>query len=174
MKRLSTAGNAGLILSLVTALYVGSRLPNLWSVNYYIPSVFDGFWRRSLLGTLLYPLGALRFDYRLLASVQALVLLILVALMIVHALRSDLRIKLLTILFLAGPTGGYLFHEIGYVEQVLYLMLVAALALEDKRLSLVLMALALFVHELAAFTVIPLWLAAFALIAIAAMVGLGR
>ena len=159
MKRLSTAGNAGLILSLVTALYVGSRLPNLWSVNYYIPSVFDGFWRRSLLGTLLYPLGALRFDYRLLASVQALVLLILVALMIVHALRSDLRIKLLTILFLVGPTGGYLFHEIGYVEQVLYLMLVAALALEDKRLSLVLMALALFVHELAAFTVIPLYLA---------------
>ena len=53
--------------------------------------------------------------------------------LIVHAWRSDLRIKLLTILFLVGPTGGYLFHEVGYVEQVLYLMLAAALALADKR-----------------------------------------
>src|SRR5437763_6149199 len=122
MKRLSTAGNAGLILSLVTALYVGSRLPNLWSVNYYIPSVFDGFWRRSLLGTLLYPLGALRFDYRLLASVQALVLLILVALMIVHALRSDLRIKLLTLLFLVGPMGGCRLQILVSVEHGVYLI----------------------------------------------------
>jgi hypothetical protein len=159
MKRLSAAANAGLILGLVIALYVGFRLPSLWSVNYYIPSVFDGFWRRSLLGTLLYPLGAQRFDYHVLASVQALVLLALVALLIVHAWRSDLRIKLLTLLFLVGPEGGYLFHEVGYVGQVLYLMLVAALALEDKRFGLLLMALALFVHEMAAFTVIPLYLA---------------
>jgi hypothetical protein len=159
MKRLSATANAGLILGLVIALYVGFRAPSLWSVNYYIPSAFDGFWRRSLLGTLLYPLGALRFDYRFLASLQALVLLALLALMIVHAWRSDLRVKLLTLLFLIGPTGGYLFHEVGYIEQVLYLMLVAALALEDKRFGLLLMALALFVHEMAAFTVIPLWLA---------------
>jgi hypothetical protein len=159
MKRLSAAANAGLILGLAIALYVGFRLPSLWSVNYYIPSAFDGFWRRSLLGTLLYPLGALRFDYRFVASLQALVLLALLAVLIVHAWRSDLRIKLLTLLFLLAPTGGYLFHEVGYVEQVLYLMLVAGLALADKRLGLLLMALALFVHEMAAFTVIPLWLA---------------
>jgi hypothetical protein len=38
-------------------------------------------------------------------------------------------------------------------------MLLAALAFSDKRQSLVLMALALFVHEMAAFTVIPLYLA---------------
>jgi hypothetical protein len=160
MKRLSAAANAGLILGLAIALYVGFRLPSLWSVNYYIPSAFDGFWRRSLLGTLLWPLGALRFDYRFLASLQALVLVALLAVLIVHAWRSDLRAKLLTILFLLAPTGGYLFHEVGYVEQVLYLMLVAALALRNQRLGLVLMALALFVHEMAAFTVIPLWLAA--------------
>ena len=159
MKRLSAAANAGLILSLVTALYVGFRVPNLWSVNYYIPSVFDGFWRRSLLGTLLYPFGALRFDYHFVAAVQALVLLALVALLMAHALRSGLHIKILTMLFLIGPAGGYLFHEVGYVEQVLYLMLLAALAFSDKRQSLVLMALALFVHEMAAFTVIPLYLA---------------
>jgi hypothetical protein len=160
MKRLSAAANAGLILSLVIALYVGFRAPNLWSVNYYIPSIFVGFWRRSLLGTLLYPIGALRFDYHFLATIQALVLLALVALVMAHALRSGLRIKLLTMLFLIGPAGGYLFHEVGYVEQVLYLMLLAALALSDKRQSLVLMALALFVHEMAAFTIIPLYLAA--------------
>jgi hypothetical protein len=78
----------------------------------------------------------------------------------VHAWRSDLRVKLLTILFLVGPAGGYLFHEVGYVEQVLYLMLVVALTPGDRRLGLLLMALALFVHEMAAFTVIPLYLAA--------------
>jgi hypothetical protein len=160
MKRLSAAANVGLILSLLIALYVGFRVPSLWSVNYYIPSVFDGFWRRSLLGTLLYPVGALRFDYHFVAALQGLVLLTLVVLLIVHALRSELHIKLLTILFLLGPEGGYLFHEVGYVEQLLYLMLIAALALTDKRLSLVLMALALFVHEMAALTVIPLYLAA--------------
>src|SRR5262245_7372899 len=141
MKRTSTAANAGLILGLAIALYVGFRAPGLWSVNYYIPSAFDGFWRRSLLGSLLYPLGTLRFDYRFVASVQALVLLSLVALLVVHAWRSDLRIKLLAILFLVGPAGGYLFHEVGYVEQLLYLMLVAALALEDKRFGVGLMAL---------------------------------
>jgi hypothetical protein len=157
MKRLSAAANAGLILSLVIALYVGFRAPNLWSVNYYIPSVFDGFWRRSLLGTLLYPVGALRFDFHFVAVVQALVLLALVALLMAHALRSRLLIKVLTMLFLIGPAGGYLFHEVGYVEQVLYLMLLAALAFSDKRQSLMLMAL--FAHEMAAFTVIPLYLA---------------
>ena len=136
MKRLSAAANAGLILCLLIALYVGFRLPNLWSVNYYIPSIFDGFWRRSLLGTLLYPVGALRFDYHFLAAMQALVLLALIALLMAHALRSGLR-----------------------VEQLLYLMLLAALAFSDKRQSLVLMALALFVHEMVAFTVIPLYLA---------------
>jgi len=159
MKKLTAAANAGLILCLVIALYVGFRLPNRWSVNYYIPSVFDGFWRRSLLGTLLYPFGALRFDYHFVAAVQALVLLVLVALLMAHALRSGLRIKLLTMLFLIGPAGGYLFHEVGYVEQLLYLMLLAALAFSDKRLSFVLMALSLFVHEMAAFTVIPIYLA---------------
>jgi len=62
MKRTSAAANAGLILGLAIALYVGFRLPSLWSVNYYIPSIFDGFWRRSLLGTLLYPAGADAFS----------------------------------------------------------------------------------------------------------------
>ncbi len=114
MKRLATAANAGLILSLALALYVGFRLPNLWSANYYIPSVFDGFWRRSLLGTLLAPFGQLRFDYHFLAALQGLVLLALLALLIVHAWRSDLCIKLLTILFLVGPAGGDPFHEVRY------------------------------------------------------------
>ncbi len=159
MKKLTAAANAGLILGLVIALYVGFRVPSLWSVNYYIPSIFDGFWRRSLPGTLLYPVGDLRFDYHFVAALQALVLVALLVLLIMHAWRSGLRIKILTILFLVGPAGGYLFHEVGYVEQLLYLMLIAALALENKWLSVVLMALALFVHEMAAFTVIPLYLA---------------
>ena len=63
---------AALALALLLALYVGLRLPNLWSLNYYIPGAFDGFWRRGLLGTVLYPLGALRFSYWFIAGLQAL------------------------------------------------------------------------------------------------------
>src|SRR5215831_12505915 len=89
MKRLSAAANVGLFLSLLIALYVGFRAPSLWSVNYYIPSVFDGFWRRSLLGTLLYPLGALRFDYHFVAALQGLVLLVLMVLaLFVHEMAA--------------------------------------------------------------------------------------
>jgi hypothetical protein len=160
MKKLSAAANAGLILGLVIALYVGFRVPSLWSVNYYIPSIFDGFWRRSLLGTLLYPLGTLRFDYHFVAALQAVVLAVLLGLLVAHAWRSSPRIKVLTLLFLVGPAGGYLFHEVGYVEQFLYLMLIAALALDSRWPGVLLMALALLVHEMAAFTVIPLYLAA--------------
>ena len=148
-------------MSFLTAFYVGFRMPGLWSINYYIPSYIDGFGRRSLLGTLLYPLGGLRFDYHFIASLQAVVLAALLAVVAVGAIRAGLRGKLVLIAFMFAPTGGYLFMEIGYVEQLLLLMLLAALAIEDSRVGLLIMAAALFVHEVAAFTIIPLYLARF-------------
>jgi hypothetical protein len=148
-------------VSFLTAFYVGFRMPNLWSINYYIPSYLDGFGRRSLLGTLLYPLGTLRFDYHFIASVQAIVLAALLAALAAGAIRAGLRGKLVLIAFMVAPTGGYLFMEIGYVEQLLLLMLLAALAIKDSRMGLLIMAASLFVHEVAAFTIIPLYLARF-------------
>ena len=35
--------NSFIVLSLLMAFYTGFRMPNLWSVNYYIPSMFEGF-----------------------------------------------------------------------------------------------------------------------------------
>jgi hypothetical protein len=146
-------------LAVALAFLGGFRMPGLWSTNYYIPSIFDGFWRRSLLGTLLSPLGDLRFDYAFLAALQFAVLLALLVLLIRRALAGPPRLTVLVVLFLAGPAGAYLFHEVGYVEQVLYLLLVGAVAVRDPRSGGLLMVAALFVHEMAAFTVIPIWLA---------------
>lgn len=151
--------DAGVWLALAIAVYAGFRLPNLWSLNYYIPSGFEGIWRRGLIGALLHPAGTLRFDYHFIAALQGLVLLALVVLLVRHALRGDWRIKTLTILFLLAPTGGYLFHEVGYIEQLLYLVLLGALALADRRHAVLLLAATLFIHEMAAFTIIPLYLA---------------
>ena len=151
--------NAGVLLGLLVAVYVGFRMPNLWSLNYYIPSGFEGIWRRGLIGALLHPVGNLRFDYHFVAALQGAVLLAVVVLLVRHALRSDWRIKTLTILFLLAPTGGYLFHEVGYIEQLLYLVLLGALAFEDRRHTVLVLAVTLFIHEMAALTIIPLYLA---------------
>jgi len=157
MPRITTTAALG--LALLLAIYVGLRLPNLWSLNYYIPGAFDGFWRRGLLGTLLHPLGAIRFNYWFIAGLQALVLLAFVGLLARQALLEGLRATTIAALFFVGPAGAYLFHEIGYVDQLLYLLLLVALLVRDKRIGLALMLAALFVHEIAALTVIPVWLA---------------
>ena len=152
--------DAGVWLALLIAVYAGFRLPSLWSLNYYIPSGFEGIWRRGLVGALLHPAGTLRFDYHFIAALQGLVLLALVVLLVRHAVRAaDWQTKTLTILFLLAPTGGYLFHEVGYVEQLLYLVLLGALALQDRRHAVLLLAATLAIHEMAALTIIPLYLA---------------
>jgi hypothetical protein len=92
---------------------------------------------------------------------QAVVLAALLAVVAAGAIRAGLRGKLVLMAFMFAPTGGYLFMEIGYVEQLLLLMLLAALAIEDTRVGLLIMAASLFLHEVAAFTIIPLYLARF-------------
>jgi hypothetical protein len=59
-----------ILLAYVLAFTNGFRMPSLWSINYFLPSMFEGFYRRSLLGTLLFPLGELRFNYYTIASIQ--------------------------------------------------------------------------------------------------------
>ena len=59
-----------ILLAYVLAFTNGFRMPNLWSINYFLPSMFEGFYRRSLLGTLLFPLGEWRFNYYTIASIQ--------------------------------------------------------------------------------------------------------
>lgn len=150
------AANAGLIVALILAFYVGFGVPILWAINYYIPSFFDGFGRRSLVGTLLYPFGPLRFEYVFVAALQMAVRYTLIAILFWRAWHSSLPLKLVVIAFLVAPTGGYLFHTAGYPEDVLYLALLAAIHVPPLP-ALLIMGATLFVQELAAFTVIPLY-----------------
>lgn len=67
------AGNAltaGLLLCLAYAFCRGFRMPNIWSTNYWLINFFDGFGRRALLGTLLYPFGEWRNHYHFIAAIQ--------------------------------------------------------------------------------------------------------
>lgn len=145
---------------MLVAFHVGFRMPSLWTLNYYIPSFFDGFWRRSLIGTLLYPFGELRFGYYFIAAMQAAVLLAVLYVLVRQALKADLGTKAIVIVLLLGPFGGFLFDDIGYAEQPLYLMLLAALLVPKPWGGLAIMAATLFVHEMAAFTVVPIYIAA--------------
>ena len=137
----------------------GFRMPSLWSINYFLPSIFEGFYRRSLLGTLLFPLGEWRFQYYSIASIQISVFLLLNAAILYKVWHANAAMRWLYLLFLVSPAGGYFFHEIGYVDQVLYLVLLWALNTHSILLVRILLILSLFVHEMALFTTVPLYLA---------------
>ncbi len=156
------AANAGLAIALLLAFHTGFGIPILWAINYYIPSAFDGFGRRSLIGTALYPFGSLRFEYLFVAALQMAVRYAFVVILFWRALHSPLPVKLVVIAFLIAPTGGYLFHTVGYPEDILYLALLAAINVPALP-ALAIMGATLFVQEMAAFTVIPLYIASLVL-----------
>jgi len=145
--------------SLLMAFYTGFRMPNLWSVNYYIPSMFEGFYRRSLVGTVLYVFGDLRFNYLFIVAIQITVLAALLGIVLRYAFRAEDKLKAVFVLYLLAPTGGYLFHEIGYIDQLLYLLLIAWLYAPNKHIGIALMLASLFIHEMALFTIIPIYFA---------------
>lgn len=152
---------AYLIISMCLAAYVGWRMPSLWSINYYLPSFFEGFYRRGLLGTLLYPLGELRFNYAWISSIQIAVLVTLLLGVLRYAYRAKVHQKMMLLLFFLAPTGGYLFHIIGYSDQLLYVLLMVALIfIQVQWVGLVLMIASLFIHEAALFTTIPIYFVA--------------
>jgi len=151
--------NRFIFVSVLIAFYIGFRMPNLWSVNYYIPSAFDGFYRRSLVGTLLYVFGELRFDYYFIVTLQLTVFTALLAIIFRYACRASIPLKIMVVLYFLAPTGGYFFHEIGYIDQLLYLLLFGVLCSSNKVLKLGLMTASLFIHEEALFTIVPIYLA---------------
>ncbi len=60
---------AGLLLCLFIAFCRGFYMPTSWCTNYWLLNFFDGFYRRALLGTLLYPFGDLRLHYHFVAII---------------------------------------------------------------------------------------------------------
>jgi len=156
--------NTGVLLLVILLAYAlaftnGFRMPNLWSINYFLPSMFEGFYRRSLLGTLLFPLGELRFNYYTIASIQGAIFISLNIALVYQSLKAQSPSRWLWPLFLLSPAGGYFFHEIGYVDQVLYLLLLLAMSMQSGARASVLMISSLFIHEMALFTTLPVYLA---------------
>ena len=133
-------------------------MPSPWSMNYYLPSFFDGFYRRALPGTILSFLGDLRFNYYTIALIQFSILISLLV-WIYYIFQKNLLLMLIISLYLISPAGGYLFHEIGYIEQLLYLILFISIAIfrKHKIISIILISSSMFVHELALFATLPIY-----------------
>lgn len=147
-----------LTLSYIAAWINGFRMPNLWSINYFIPSIFEGFYRRSLLGTATYFLGNFRFQYHTIAAIQFAVFIALNIVIIRACIKRGDQFKWFWILFLLSPAGGYFFDEVGYIEQMLYLLMFAALASPSKLLAAIVILASMWIHEMALFTTIPLYI----------------
>lgn len=146
------------------AAFTGFRAVSLWCTTLQSVSITDGFHRRFLVGTLLRPLATVTdFDYWLFASFSYAVLLAVVFVIARVALTSPVFARrVLAIVWLLLPTGGFLFHEVGYFEQVLYLLLFGAFALVQREklvAATVLISLAPLVHEITALTVLPVYIA---------------
>ena len=149
-----------LFISILYAFYSGFRAPNLWSVNYYQASFMDGFYRRALAGTVLVPFGCERFDYFFIQKIQFLVLILALGLLVFLGIKSREFITLG--IFFASSAGGYFFHEVGYIEQLLWLMAaLIILAIRNNRIYFAAagLCLSIMVHEMALFMVLPIALA---------------
>jgi hypothetical protein len=148
-----------ILLAYALAFTNGFRMPNLWSINYFLPSMFEGFYRRSLLGTLLFPLGEWRFNYYTIASIQIAIFIGLNIALVYQALKAQGPSRWVWPLFLLSPAGGYFFHEIGYVDQILYLILLLSMSMQSNARASLFMVMSLFIHEMALFTTLPVYLA---------------
>jgi len=156
------AALAVFVLAVAVAAYTGFRLPNDWTATLDAVSITEGFHRRILVGTLLHPLAVATHDnYWVFAVKSYLVLAALLAVATVALIRTKLvSHRLLLIGWLLLPTGGYFFHEVGYYDQVLYLVLFAGvLALDRSRpiVASVLMTLSVLVHEITVLTALPIF-----------------
>jgi hypothetical protein len=137
-------------------------MPNLWATTLYSVSVADGVIRRSVFGTVLLPIFAVFGHSYSVAAVVAFIVLVCVLAVLAYAyLSAELLSQRLVILaWLVLPAGAYLFHEVGYLDQVVYLLLFAAIWLLNRNrwvIASVVMVLAVLTHEMALFTTIPLF-----------------
>ena len=153
---------AGLTFAILIAAYVGFRLPSLYSMTLYNIGITDGAWRRGIFGTVLSPLWeATQYRY----GVMALVALGILALLLWTAIAATWRARwdgqrLLVIAWFISPAGAYLFHEIGYLDQFIYLLFFLSAYMVGRTAFIapvIIMSFSVLVHELALFTTLPLF-----------------
>lgn len=144
-------------LSIAIAFFKGFRLPNMWSANYFEVSILDGIFRRSLIGTFLYPLGCERFDYRVIAPIQGVIFGAALLTLLWQAIKA--RVEVFVALFFLSDVGGFTFNVLGYPEFLIYLWAAFVIYLLKRGFvwaSSICMAASILAHEQAIFTAIPL------------------
>ena len=159
MKTSYHIGYLTLFVILIGGAFIeGFRMPSLWSINYYLPSFFDGFFRRALSGTILSVLGESKFHYYTIASIQISVLFALLG-WIYYAFQKNILLMLMISFYLLSPAGAFLFHEVGYIEQLLFLILFVSIALfpKHKAASLMIFSTSILFHELALLATLPIY-----------------
>ena len=155
---------AALLACVFWAFARGFYPPNIWSSNYWLINYFDGFHRRALLGSFLYPFGDLRLNYWFVASIQivvsaALLVLVLAKLRTLQKQQNYMYVYLAVCLFCLSTYGAFFFGSVGYVEHVMYLLIFLSFQAKGQ-VSRVLLAVAtVLVHEMSIFTCLPLWFA---------------
>ncbi len=146
--------------AVAVALIIGFRVPNAWSSTLDAVSLFGGFHRRFAVGTLLHPIAAVcDYNYWVFAIWSFAVLAGVLAVLAREAYRGDINRRLLIVAFLVLH-GGFLFNEVGYYEQVHYLLLFGAIWLVHRErvvAAAIVMSIAPMVHEIAILTVLPLF-----------------
>jgi hypothetical protein len=147
------------LISMSLAFYTGFRVPGDWSINYFQTAWQDGIYRRAFAGTLLHPFGCMRFDVHAIHVIQLSALAGMLGMAVFAALRSAQGLVLALFFFSAG--GGFLFHQAGYMDQLLWLL--AGLAVASVRrfpwVASALMGVAILLHEIALALVIPVMVA---------------
>jgi hypothetical protein len=150
-----------LVLAIAWAAYAGFRLPNLWSVTLYNVTWSDGTARRALFGTLLAPVWSVGGnEYWIYAAVAFAILGALLAVIVLVAMRARWTAQRIVILaWLLAPTGAYLFHEVGYLDQLVYLLLFASMWLWTRTspfVAVLPVLASVLVHELVLLTTWPI------------------
>lgn len=152
----------GLIFAILVAAYVGFRLPSLYSMTLYNIGITDGAWRRGTFATVLTPLWqatGYRYGVMALVALGILVLVLVVAIVATWKAQWDTQ-RLLVVAWFISPAGAYLFHEIGYLDQFIYLLFFLAAYMVGRVpyvVATVVMAFSVLVHEITLFTTLPLF-----------------
>ena len=151
-----------LALCVLYAFCTGFYMPSIWTTNYYSISFFDGFFRRALIGTLLYPFGSLRLNYHFIAIVQLLAGAGALAYAFGKAFapgHNRLPVWLLLCMLFLSRWGAFFFAMQGHPEYLMYLVALLSLAVKHSALRLVLLTSTVWMHEMAVLTCVPLWFA---------------
>jgi len=146
-----------MITCILISFYKGYHASSMWSTNYYQLSYLDGFVKRAFIGTILYPLGCLRFNYYFIEAIQFIILFTDIALLTYFCIKY--KLEPIAIIFFASAAGWFLVNTVGYIEQILWLItFLALLALEKNRqlIASCLLLISALIHETGFFITIPI------------------